>query len=61
MDELVQHFTNLGFTESDNARLFRLFDRDGGGSIDLTEFKRFYRSVFDSTKSEDYGRGVTTY
>ena len=55
MDELVAHFSNLGFSEEDNAHMFRMFDRDGGGSVDLVEFKRFYRSVFDTTKIEGQG------
>ncbi len=39
----MAHFTKMGFNESDNARIFFMFDRDGGGEIDLIEFKRFYR------------------
>ena len=61
ISELEAHFAKLGFSESDNARMFSMFDRDGGGEIDMIEFKRFYRSVYDSTKLEDYGRGVTTF
>jgi Ca2+-binding EF-hand superfamily protein len=32
MDELVAHFTSLGFTEEENARMFCKFDRGAGGS-----------------------------
>ena len=59
--ELVAHFTKLGFSEDDNERIFRMIDRDGGGEVDMTEFKRFYRGFFDSTKTSDYGRGVSTF
>jgi hypothetical protein len=33
LEELEAHFTNLGFTEDDNARMFKMMDRDSGGEV----------------------------
>lgn len=48
MSELRAHFTGLGFSPDEVARLFANYDADASQSVSLVEFKKFYRSVWDS-------------
>eukprot|EP01006_Ploeotia_vitrea_P061360 TRINITY_DN77874_c0_g1_i1.p1 TRINITY_DN77874_c0_g1~~TRINITY_DN77874_c0_g1_i1.p1 ORF type:complete len:725 (+),score=387.29 TRINITY_DN77874_c0_g1_i1:126-2177(+) len=53
LDELKEHVAQMGLTEDDCADLFDMFDRDGDADITMHEFKKFYRSVWNTTSNFD--------
>ena len=62
MGEMRQHFDGLGFAQGEVDKLFSKYDQSGDKTVDLVEFKKFYRTVWNSaSRNRSVDGSTSTY